>query len=259
MIKKIMTVAMVMVIGLSFMACEGGKQLVKRLDELQNKVNEQESKIEGAGSENKKLQEKIKELEKEIEQQQEEYRQLTEENAVLGNSVNKITNELNEAKERLKEYQEQVEYYRVVSQYDLSDPKEYWQGNVEDYSSMLGVVSYSLLIQFRKTASYPIIDKKMLKLDDKFTFVDLGLAYIYEDPKLFDENYWQSHDIEEFRQTAWIITERSGGINKLIEHLEKLEFIKSVQPFYLPDTYLDKETAQTFGLSLENSDGTCNG
>ena len=99
-----------------------------------------------------------------------------------------------------------------------------------------------MLVTFKKTATYPIVEEKFFQLEGLARLVYPGIAYIYESPNLFESGYWESHDKDEFRQAAWLVFERGVSFESHVRHLEKLEFVKSVKPLYYPEVYLDRET-----------------
>lgn len=114
---------------------------------------------------------------------------------------------------------------KILKQFDLSDPKEYWKGTVDD-----DFADDVVLIVMRKTKTYPELELRHFKLENAES-----VEYIALSPP----NNGDYSNGEAYHQIA-VIKLKEHGKDKVVEaikHLEKLKFIKSASPngFYTPD------------------------
>ncbi len=104
--------------------------------------------------------------------------------------------------------------------FDLSDPKEYWEGTIND-----AFADDILTLEMRKTSTYPELKLSDFKLDNAKT-----VEYVSIRPK--EDRMNDAEYIAGFRQLVFIHLDQHGKdkVVEAIRHLEKLEFIKSASP-----------------------------
>lgn len=112
-----------------------------------------------------------------------------------------------------------VEEQEILKQFDLSDPKEYWSGTIDD-----DFTEDKVLIVMRKTSTFPELELHHFKLAnaESLRYIALRPPEGYEDPS----NY---------TQIAVIELEKKGKeeVVAAIKHLETLLFIKWAGPNHL--------------------------
>lgn len=108
------------------------------------------------------------------------------------------------------------EEQKILKEFDLTEPKEYWTGSIDD-----DFTDDKVLICMRKTTTFPELELYHFKMDNAES-----LKYIALRPP---ENY---ENPSGYRQIA-VITLKERGKDKVVEaikHLEKLPFIKTASP-----------------------------
>lgn len=112
------------------------------------------------------------------------------------------------------------EMSKITKQFDLSDPKEFWTGTIDD-----NFTDDRVLVVMRKTSTFPELELHHFKLDNAES-----VKYIALRPP---ESYVaDGGNPSQFYQIAVIYLKEHGKekVIDAIKHLEKLPFIKNASP-----------------------------
>lgn len=114
----------------------------------------------------------------------------------------------------------------IDKHFDLNDEKKIWNGNIEEMFT-----DDLIIITLMKTNTFPILDLNCFGLENA-----TGLEYVGGEtpPEYFYKPEYKDL-LEKYRQVVFIHLEPLGKekVIESIRKLEKLEFIKSVNPNYI--------------------------
>lgn len=118
---------------------------------------------------------------------------------------------------------EEIELANYISQFDLSDEKQIWDGSVED-----DFASDRILITLKKTSSYPEFKLKYLGIEEAISFEYLRGPL---PPDYYFKDEYADY-LDRFRQDVSIhlVPQEKERIIELVREIEKLEFVKLVSP-----------------------------
>jgi hypothetical protein len=115
------------------------------------------------------------------------------------------------------------ELMEILKQFDLTDPKEIWEGSIED-----NFADDLVLLVLRKTSTFPELELRHFGLDNAESMYYLGGA---RPPDYFFTTGYEEV-LKNYRQIVFIKLNEHGK-EKVIEaiiHLETLGFVKSADP-----------------------------
>ena len=114
----------------------------------------------------------------------------------------------------------------VSREFDLTDPKEYWKGNIdEDFNDD------SVLIILRKTSTFPELKLRHFRLDNAESLE--YLTGVRPPDYFFKEEY--QHLLVDYRQIVCIKLKQHGKekVIDAIKQLEELDFVKRASPNHI--------------------------
>ena len=209
--RKIISVVLsaVMLFGtISFAGCQDNTAgLQAQIDELQAKLEEKTETIE--------------ELQGQVESQAGKIEQLETTKADLDEEISTLKEENEVLLERMKE----LHYANISKEFDLTEEKIYWEGNIEE-----SFVDNEVYVIMKKTNTYPELQISDFYIDN---LESLHYYLLKPDPnRLWNEEY-----IEGFRQMLVIYLKEPGKerVVEVIKELEKLDFVQIVNPNYIYD------------------------
>ncbi|MCL2847656.1 MAG: hypothetical protein FWE13_02775 [Firmicutes bacterium] len=146
-------------------------------------------------------------------------------NAAGSKPAVRIARDTAKAAVRAVESKDDTEMAEILSHFDLTDPKEIWNGTIEDLlnggpygvGAPLGIFQ----IRFRKAFAFPEFKYRHFRIENV-----VGISY---------------SRVDELRQVAWVFLRgywnpgmhfNSKTLYEAIRHFESLEFIKQVIPMF---------------------------
>lgn len=118
---------------------------------------------------------------------------------------------------------EDREMAKILKQFDLTDPKQTWDGNINDVDIYHPNVIFVIFRKTKNHDSYPELELKHFNFAKEMKVEMLEYMHLEKPPT------WAGED---FRQSAFIHLSESTAetLLDIIRHLENLEFVQQIEP-----------------------------
>ena len=119
-----------------------------------------------------------------------------------------------------------ISYEWIINNFDVNDEKEIWNGNLnEEYNDTI------IIVTLKKTSTFPELDLSCFGLNNA---IDLKYSGCVMPPDYFFQTEY-NHLLDNYRQVVYIYFNPLGReqLIESIRKLEKLEFVKRVNPDYI--------------------------